>query len=312
MGHWNGLSIELENRLNSGMFDGRLIHFHLQFIEPLLLRHNRAATASATERPDFSISMDPRADAISAWEDLRVAGVPGQSDLSLVRPSEDVPFPMLLTNSDEGVWPTEALAAALAEIAAADLTFMLQLGTGLFAVDVDQAWLGSIPFVSPVSQSQPAHDLAERMVENAAGHLARNWVIEEWRLATGEVGPASQVDRNLLPALFAEFVRVEYLLRLEGRRKKLAPGQREWLDHALSRARSRAPHFLIELNTIPGSPLTKELICIWFPSWRRSAFIYDSPFDHIKDLPLDGAFNADVEDFLEFDARDIRGSLHGP
>jgi len=33
-------------------------------------------------------------------------------------------------------------------------------------------------------------------------------------------------------------------------------------------------------------PLTQEIACYWYPGWRRSLFIYDSPLDHLSELPL--------------------------
>ncbi|HET9773299.1 MAG TPA: hypothetical protein VFS16_20575, partial [Acidimicrobiia bacterium] len=38
------------------------------------------------------------------------------------------------------------------------------------------------------------------------------------------------------------------------------------------------------LDSLPGVPLAKELFCCWYPFWRRTAFIVDSPFDHLVEL----------------------------
>ncbi|MBE1582294.1 hypothetical protein ACFPOI_43750 [Nonomuraea angiospora] len=325
MGLWNALPIELENRLNAKMFDGRLIHFHLQFVEPL----RRAREVSCTLDTSGFVDLPPRTDdqirivpVRTALADLRNAPDPG-FDLepflrapSYLEVASDFPVAVLElrdgalrmnTCHPAGAEKIEAIEAALGLLSEVGLAFLVELAVGVVNVGgVSAAPLPAYVIRVDVSGSQ-SHDAA-RLVEAAAEQLAWVWIDEETRLETSL--PADRSDPRLmfLATLYAECVVSELHQRLDDR-GWLPSAQREAWQAWIWRHRRTVPNLLQLLDEVPGVPLTKELACIWTPGWRRSAFIYDSPFDHIKELPLPHSHGSPVATFLKLRDRDIFASL---
>jgi len=162
-------------------------------------------------------------------------------------------------------------AEALGVLAEVGLEFFVELAGAVVPGEIDD--------------SAPA--LAATLVRAAAEELIRQWM---------EVTEG----RDLTPALdeliseFGSAVVHEFVRRWEGEPRVAAPpmsfppsGVLDWLDR------------------LPGAVLAKELFCCWYPHWHRSAFIVDSPLDHLVELPPPGTERRCFSEALELHRRGL-------
>lgn len=163
---------------------------------------------------------------------------------------------------------------------------MAELGLRFFvdlAVDLGRP-VGAIA-LDDTDGAGPA--LAAAMVRGAAEELIRQWT---------EVtdGPDLAPALDELISEFGSAVVHEFVRRWESGPPVEPPPM------------SRAPSEVLDwLDGLPGALLAKELFCCWYPHWRRSAFIVDSPLDHLVELPPGGTGTQPFTEALELHRRGL-------
>ena len=271
-----------EDRLLARLVDGRAIHFHLHFIEPLI--HSRS-----NQRP---AEWDADVDRVVLAPGLAVS-VGALGPAGLRRPEERL---------------TAATAEALRAMAELGLRFFVDLAVDLVAFCLSAAPLTVRPAGTVVLDETDATGaaLAAAMARGAAEEWIRQWMqVEEGRDLSAPLAPG-------LDELMSEFgsaVVHELARRWNGERSATSAARRRTPliePPRMSRQPSEVLHWL---DGLPGALLAKELFCCWYPHWHRTAFIVDSPLDHLVDLPRPGDGPRRFTEALELHRR---GLVDGP
>ena len=254
----------------AAMVDGRAIHLHFQFVEPLLCElFPEACLRAETEALGISLdgALSPRLLARPSLELLarRPAGsvtrAPGITiDLALANG--------ILSERDAGTFAPELIGEALDVLDRARLGFFVDLAVG--AVVLSDARFPETICAVPVSPRSFGDALAEALLRGAAHELGRLWFIAE-AVARGEPDPTrlSGVHRRALRLFCGSVVR-----ELRRRLGTDSPSPRRGAPHRV----------LAWLDQLHARCLCRELFACWYPGWRRSLFIFDSPFDTMTDL----------------------------
>ncbi len=253
-----------EDRLLARLVDGRAIHFHLQFIEPLL--HGRSSQQSAEWDADVGrVVLEPGLA-------VRVGAL---GPAGLRRPEERL---------------TAALAEGLRTLAELGLRFFVDLAVDLVVFRQSPAPLpGRLAGTVLLDETDGTGEaLAAAMARGAAEEWIRQWMqVEEERDLHTPLAPGlDELMSEFGSAVVNEFAR--------RRNSPIAPSM------------SRQPSEVLDwLDGLPGALLAKELFCCWYPHWRRTAFIVDSPLDHLVELPLPGDVSRCFSEALELHRRGL-------
>jgi SAM-dependent methyltransferase len=297
---------DLDDQLYTRMFDGRIIHHHMMFVEPHLIReHARqhagvphrvegdrlpldewVVAAAGTGQPN-AVEATPLPGPLPSEGGIRA----GASMVRVIRLRENA----LVPADDALVERVDRLLGVLRQVG---LDYLVELAVGAVIVS-GQVWpTGVRPlFTATIADVGDVEDQARALLRCAAANLAWAWMIADEAIRRPGVDLWPERPYADLADLFAEEVLVDFDSRLAGQVPELTRQRwtplRDW----------RPEEFLDWLDTIPGVPLAKELACVWFPHWWRAGFIMDSPFDYIRELPLPGDAVRPVREVLELSRR---------
>jgi hypothetical protein len=269
-------SVELENALHAHLIDGRVVHQHVLFVEPVQRRIAGAAADDPLPTPlEAALDRMPRTSATAQI-------VPGTTGLALSRTHGDAFEP---PSADE----LARVGEALRPLARARLHFMVELTIGLVVMGTPQAAL--LPASAVLDPAHDAHAAARLLLAAAARDLVRQWTEVELSFAPQE-DPALRDEACSLAAAFADSVLAELARRLADGEDNDAAATAEHTSRVAA-LQGRRPDFDRWLTGPPELALTRELVCCWYPCWRRSRFIFGgSPFDGLEALPLAGDTSA--------------------
>ncbi|MGH8974901.1 MAG: hypothetical protein ACRD0C_17075 [Acidimicrobiia bacterium] len=272
-----------EERLQARLVDGRAIHFHLQFVEPAIRRSLGLLPlppGAGVER----VTLEPGVD-------LAVAAV----------------WAAGLRRPEDG--QSAALAGALSTLDGLGLRFFVDLAVGLVVFRRCPGPLPPLPARTLVLDEavSAGPTLAGAVLRGAAGEWIRQWM---------QVESGLDLSAPLAPGLaelmseFGSAVVHELILRWEEHRDAARGGARRRPCPIEPPRLSRRPSEVLDwLDRLPGVPLAKELFCCWYPHWRRTDFILDSPFDHLVDLPPAPGPDKPFSEVLELHRRGLRDRL---
>lgn len=284
--------------LNAALVDGRAVYFFLHFIEPWLLRMAPDAVHDSPGRGglDGAVLEGGYAPVRHAHAALSAHGLgcpfaPGAGTGVRydgvvpidVLTRQDGPDPGLLDAPDAVVAEVER---AIQSIAAVGLGYFVELAVGVIVAgphpvtDPEQHDLPGVVWLDGLKPGAPGVD--EVVLRQAAIDFLWRWAEVELHINGAGPHPPPHADPALreLADLFSRSVLWEY-------RRRRSPGGEpasvvsgpddQWMD--------RAPSLLPWLQTLSTTPLCQELLAVWFPGWRRSLFIFNSPFDLMGELP---------------------------
>jgi hypothetical protein len=260
----------LENELHARLIDGRLIHQHVLFIEPVQQR-------LADLRPEDDVPR-PIDVALSA---LRARGIGTDIDVKDLPPlivAEVRGASLGLPSARDLV----TISRAQQIIATVGLAFLIELALGLVIVgrlDLEQP----APRTCLVDRLPGLDDCVRLLLAVSAKDLARQWINVELTFADPSAAKLKdELDRMI--ELFAACVLAELARRLVVCGDSEASDE---LQQRLSELELHRRHFERWLTEPTEVPLSRELLCCWYPCWRRSRFIFGaSRFDQLRELPL--------------------------
>jgi hypothetical protein len=234
-----------------GMLDGRTIHFHFQFVEPVLLLRYPGCIYTNPGEPLGALSL-PQVVAQQWPEDLRVESLTSRFDNSFD----------LYGVSDRVGDARPRLTAALDLLAAHHLDWLPTIATGAIHVG-DKDWSRS-EFSVCVRSSADVVEMAYDMLLQSAANLASAWIAAESSCLGYQERltiEASRFASDLFASLMAE--------ELERRR----------LAGSIALQRGASPE-----EPLAQFPLTRHLVSFWDRRWNRQAFLRGSIFDYAPSL----------------------------
>jgi hypothetical protein len=180
----------------------------------------------------------------------------------------------------------EDLCKALSVIESCYMGFFLELAVGLLIRSLHSEAVPSerIPYVARLVPGGTLLTMTDQIIQEAA----RCWiqlalVIDQDRLFKKRT-PHSLApdDSKRIQDLFSLEVSYELLERMSdaGRIDAPAPDISIFLQSRYEELSGRRESLVSFLNGLPSLPLTKDLICCWFPAWHRLPFIlrsFDQP-----------------------------------
>jgi hypothetical protein len=137
----------------------------------------------------------------------------------------------------------------------------------------------------------------DQMLEGIITGAARSWltIMAGLEARGDDAADRGLVDETLLSA-FADSFLTEALRRL-GNDHLLDPDSRRFYRQRAEEIASALPSVDVFSSLIASHrhdlPMSCELLCCMYPGWRRYLFMFDTPFDYAKRLPLSAAERAD-------------------
>jgi hypothetical protein len=137
-------------------------------------------------------------------------------------------------------------------------------------------------------------ETALRLLRGAAEAFYRLWLEAESAAANLGTEPPNAATSG--GHLFAQCVVLEAARRLPALAASREELRQRTLDSPNELARNPR-EMLIRPETLRDFPLSRELLACWYPTWRRSSPIFDSPFNAARELaPFATAARPRVED----------------
>ena len=292
-------SDEFDHR-NASMIDGRAVQHTLMFIEPHLVEQYPAAIWKKEDLHQGEPFGSVIVGGLSCWKrarfELQRCEIPMPSLDSKVQFPIDGVLPLELLellelerggNTPDGLRPAEKEAVrsfedAMGILSRFGLAYFVELAIGIVIIGKEASSdVFDVPYVSVCSMAGSPLEMAERLLERAAGQLMWQWIEVEMLLNAPHEPRRDHARFGELIALFADSVLTEFRRRAEA----LVDEEGRQRDASLRAAlQKRAVGLLAWLDSFRTTPLTQELLSCWYPGWRRSLFIYNSPFDPMNCL----------------------------
>lgn len=269
-----------------GMIDGRAIHFFFLLIEPVLVGIHPAARLRGMREPSgrsIEGAFSPRLLALSELELVAARDAWHCDDLgSITRPCG-------VSVAVRQLWQVSAarrktpslppIRAALRTIEQAKLSFLIDLAVGCLAFG-DAIGPSSCRGCVSLAGQDEGSDLARSLVRSAAECFFGFWLEAECSLAAA---PPSAQDAVLARCLFGACVVHEFERRMQAS-GSAAARMRHGEGRDAADLLQRPAALLSWLERLQGVPLSRELLACWYPRWRRSAVLFRSPLNTVRDL----------------------------
>jgi len=234
------------------MLDGRTVHFHFQFVEPVILSVHTGLACSTPGLREGALCPLRLCEAASPILMAHRLGHIQTSDERIYG----------LYGSDATDRTSRALAEdALACISAAGMDWLPALSIGGFVLNAPHRH----PHTVHLERDMNCRQAAAATVEQAARDLVGLWIEAE---ATVVPRSAAEVDHALHAAsdYMAALMSAEFSVRTGSSVRKQPDGS-TFVEEALA-----------------DYPLTRHLTCYWNASWNRQLFLRGSVFDYVTTL----------------------------
>ncbi|MFN7153724.1 MAG: hypothetical protein ACK4OE_08525 [Acidovorax sp.] len=243
--------VELD-QLQANMLDGRTVHFHFQFVEPVLLR---SYAGLACTEPGL------RAGALCPLRLCETASpVLTSRRLGQIHIPNERIYALYGSGTPEQA-ASELAKEALACITAAGMDWLPALSVGGFVL----GGCSNYPHTIQLEPSMNCWQAAVAIVEQAARDLASLWIEAE----------AIVVSRTSADTDRAKRFAADHMAVLMGA---------ELCSRTVNAMRSpRVDSTLVE-EVLADYPLTRHLACYWNRSWNRQMFLRGSAFDYAATL----------------------------
>ena len=239
--------------IQSGMLDGRTIHFHFQFVEPELLES--CPEAADDEQGSLAGAFSPRK--VARKHLAQTAGM----EEAEIRTDGGAAYSLYCLSRNRHALHAVA-EVALAELARAGLDWVPQLSIGLFT-DMSCP-TEDIPHHARLAPDWAPQDAALNVLLQSAHWLASMWVRAEATRGSHDhvlVERAASFATTQLPRLMA----AEYCVRV-------------------GVSAEEAVQSVLCEDILADFPLTRHLINFWDRKWNRQAFLSGSDFDYAPSL----------------------------